>query len=86
MQMHETLEELFFYDPNFPQNHKENGTEQFALVTEVRIEDRKSKRAMFEFALIKGERGQGILTVFDSASSTTLILRDLVTRGHCVSD
>ena len=72
--MHVNLEELFLYDPNSPQDHKENGTEQFALVTEVRIDDRTNKRAMFEFALIKGERGQGILTVFESASSTTLIL------------
>ena len=76
-----TLNELFLYDPNSLQNHEEEGIEQFALVTEVRVDDRTNNKTLFKFALVKGEDGRGILTVFDSASTTTLILRDLVERG-----
>ena len=36
---------------------------------------------MFEFANIEGLDGKGIITVFDSASTTTLVLRKLVRRG-----
>ena len=60
MRMHVTLEELFLYDPNSPQDYKENGTEQFALITEIRIEDRiedrTNKRAMFELLSLKEKK------------------------------
>ena len=50
--IHVTLNELFLYDPNSLQNHKEEGTEQFDLVTEVRVDDRTNNKASYEFAPI----------------------------------
>ena len=78
--IHVTLEDLFLYDPNSPQNYEGDDTEQFALITKIKVDDRTNNKALFEFAIVKDEDGQGILTLFDSASTTTLILRDLVRR------
>ena len=45
------------------------------------MEDRRKSDVQFDFAFIRGENGYGILTVFDNASSTTLILRELIENG-----
>ena len=62
LQFYITLEDLFFYDPNSPQNHEEDDTEQFALITEIKVDDRTNNKALFDLAIVKGEDGQGILT------------------------
>ena len=61
VRFHVNGEELFSYDPNSPQISKEKGTEQVAIVTKIRVEDRTDNQAQFEFAFIKGEDGHGII-------------------------
>ena len=45
------------------------------------MEDRTKSEVQFDFAIIRGENGYGVLTVFDNASSTTLILWELIENG-----
>ena len=45
------------------------------------MEDRTKSEVQFDFAIIRGENGYGILAVFDNASSTTLILWEFIENG-----
>ena len=45
------------------------------------MEDRTKSEVQFDFAIIRGENGYGVLTVFDNASSTTHILWGLIENG-----
>ena len=61
--LHLNLNELFGYDSNLPQTSTK-GTEQVAIVSEIRVEDRTNKETQFEFTFVKGEKGIGIHTIF----------------------
>ena len=59
-ELHLHLSGIFKYDFNLLQTSIK-GTDQVAIVSEIRVEDRTDKETQFEFALIKGEKGFGIL-------------------------
>ena len=69
-----SLQEIFPYDSNVQQTSERRGNEEITLITDYHVEDRRKSEVQFDFAIISGENGYGVLTVFDNASSTTLIL------------
>ena len=75
-----SLQDIFSYDSNVQQTSERRGNEQIALITDYHVEDRKKSEEQLNFGIIR-ENGYGILTVFDNASSTTLILRELIENG-----
>ena len=76
-----SLQEIFPYNSNGQQISERRGNEEIALITDYHVEDRRKSEVQFDFAIIRGENGYGILTVFDNASSTTLRLRELIENG-----
>ena len=55
--------------------------DKITLTSDYHVEDIRKSEVQFDFAYIRGENRCGILAIFDNASSTTLILRELIENG-----
>ena len=74
------LNDIFSYAPDLHQGNNEGENKQVTLSITNQLEDRRGNTVQFDLAYVKVDE-QKVLTAFDNASTTTLILRDLVKEG-----
>ena len=55
--------------------------DEINVISDYNVEDRRRSEVQFDFAEIQGENGCSFLAMFDTASNTTLILRELIENG-----
>ena len=70
------LNDIFSYFHHPLQDNKKGGDEQVTLGITNEVEDRRGNMIQFDLAFVKIDEEE-VLTVFDTASTTTL-LRDLI--------
>ena len=74
------LNDIFSYFHHPLQDNKKGGDEQVTLGITSKEEDRRGNTTQFDLAYVKVDEEE-VLTVFDNASTTTLLLRDLIKDG-----
>ena len=84
-----TLADLQLVDPNVNQECKEAALVSNQSANQSTIEfgttqviDRTGREATLEYALLKGNNGDAMLTVFDSGATRTIILKKLIENGN----
>ena len=78
---HATPESTF---PNVTQSKKETALISNQTTIEfgtVEISDRTGREAALQYALLQGEDGSAMLTVFDTGATKTIVLRKLIDSG-----
>ena len=55
--------------------------DEINVISDYNVEDRRRSEVQFDFAEIRGQNGCSFLAMFDTASNTTLILRELIENG-----
>ena len=79
-----TLADLLKNDPDVSQECKETALVSNQSTLEfgtVEVRDRTGREAALQYALLRGENGSAMLTVFDSGATKTIILRKLIDNG-----
>ena len=74
------VNDIFSYALELQKGNNEEENEQVTLGITNQVEDRRGNTVQFDLAYVKVDE-QKVLTAFDNASTTTLILRDRVKEG-----
>ena len=80
-----SLADLFQNDPGVNQESKETALISNQSTLEfgtVEIRDRTGREAALQYALLQGEQGSAMLTVFDTGATGTIVKRKLIENGE----